>query len=133
MGSFEGHVLPGTLFFLFGLTHAVAIWRRYFRAIYAGDAYVNKASLTVGRWPVEAIVKLLAAGGGIIAEVATGWPTGAKGSGVPMYAENEQHVTMYSFFLFSAWADIAVACRANAVPPKMDYLMAMLAFGVEGT
>ena len=35
MGSFEGHALPGTFFFLFGLCHTVAIYRRYFRALYS--------------------------------------------------------------------------------------------------
>ena len=35
MGSFEGHALPGTFFFLFGLCHTVAIYRRHFRALYS--------------------------------------------------------------------------------------------------
>ena len=44
MGSFEGHALPGTFFFLFGLCHTVAIYRRYFRALYSPQQSISYLS-----------------------------------------------------------------------------------------
>ena len=93
MGSFEGHALPGTFFFLFGLCHTVAIYRRYFRALYSQSSpgYLSKASLTLGRLPAEGILKLLASVAGIAAEFVTGFPP----NGAAFYASNRQHITMY--------------------------------------
>ena len=91
MGSFEGHALPGTFFFLFGLFHTVAIYRRHFKAFYSQSHYRNKASLSLGRLPVEAALKLFASAAGIAAEFFTGFPP----NGASFYASNQQHVTMY--------------------------------------
>ena len=96
MGSFEGHALPGTFFFLFGLCHTVAIYRRYFKALYSQQSgpnrrYRSKASLTLGRLPAEAALKLLASAAGIAAEFVTGFPP----NGAAFYASNQQHITMY--------------------------------------
>ena len=93
MGSFEGHALPGTFFFLFGLCHTVAIYRRYFKALYSPQSlrYRSKASLTLGRLPAEGALKLLASAAGIVAEFVTGFPP----NGAAFYASNQQHITMY--------------------------------------
>jgi len=134
MGSFEGHALPGTLFFLFGLCHTVAIYRRYFKALYSQQSqqspnrYLSKASLTLGRLPVEGALKLLASGAGIAAEFITGFP--ANGAG--FYASNQQHITMYSFFLLSGVADLMVHYGVHGLPDQLDYAAALLALSVEG-
>ena len=62
MGSFRGHALPGTFFFLFGLAHAVSTLRRYFRYRFnpRGEPYVSRASLNYRRFPIEAVLNLVA-------------------------------------------------------------------------
>ena len=100
MGSFLGHIVPGTFFLLFSVWWSFSIFRRYFEAHFRNKfrrdfdkrrlvEYRNASSFLCRRrghradddddddeslgWPVESWLKLIAVVIGILGELATGF------------------------------------------------------------
>lgn len=80
MGSFGGHALPGSIFFLFGAWWTVQVFRRYFLCRKTGKRFHSTATFPCGccsgprmrTFPVEAVVKMSLCVVGIIVEFIGG-------------------------------------------------------------
>lgn len=76
--------------------------------------------------PVEGILKIVLAGGGMIGEIAT-----AMEDGKFYHYGNAQHATMFFFFGLSGAIDILVFYYGSALPNNLDYVTGAMAFAME--
>lgn len=138
MGSFQGHVLPGSFFVIFGVWWTVQIFRRYFRSLRRqnGKGIPFQATVTFpcdclcGRLKdleVEGFVKVFFTFVGFVGEMVTG-----RHYGQFTRTANGQHATMFFFFGLSGLVDILVHHRFP-LPKGVEYLVGALAFAVEAT
>ncbi|XP_064119102.1 transmembrane protein 45B-like [Macrobrachium nipponense] len=136
MGSFIGHLVPGTAFSIFGLWFAYCTLHRFFLcsrfAFMNGSKFVGKYRSTCSftcsccpTVPLEGIIKILASVLAISGEFVTAFEGGKF-----EHLGNAQHMMMYFFFIIHGVADLAVHYKA-AVPPDVDYLTAACAFFME--
>ncbi|XP_068247575.1 transmembrane protein 45B-like [Palaemon carinicauda] len=136
MGSFIGHLVPGTAFSVFGLWFASCILQRFFLCarvdVMNGSKYVGKYRSTCSfacpcnpAIPLEGIIKIIASIIAISGEFVTAFEGGKF-----EHIGNAQHMMMYLFFIIHGAADLAVHYKA-AVPPEVDYLTAACAFFME--
>ncbi|BFZ10162.1 hypothetical protein BsWGS_13201 [Bradybaena similaris] len=130
MGDLKGHLLPGSLFFLYGLWWAVGAIKRYLVCRRAGTRYISSATFACpwacgrcGSWPIESIVKIALSSFGMLAEITFNLPHPNMGI--------VQHATMYFFFTISGVVDLLIYFGAP-LPPGADYISVALAFLVEG-
>jgi len=131
MGTWMGHVLPGTFFVGFALWWIYSILYRYYkcRFTHQEDNYRNSVTFTVATFsklPVEGIIKVIATGVGIIGEVATAFDEHGRW----VHWGNAQHISMYFFFGFSGVMDVLYFYEFN-LPPNLDYACAGIAFVME--
>ncbi|XP_047496166.1 transmembrane protein 45B-like [Penaeus chinensis] len=143
MGSFMGHILPGSLFFAFGMWWAYNIFFRYFLCLRGGGSGGGSggggknwrrgyrstptfSSRCCSKIPMEAFFKIAATSIGIVGEFVTAFKNGKF-----THLNNAQHMTMYFFFGLSGVMDLAIHYRLP-VPPDVDYVSAVLAFMAEG-
>ncbi|CAL4082409.1 unnamed protein product, partial [Meganyctiphanes norvegica] len=138
MGSFAGHVVPGTFFSLFAFWWTWKVFHRFFlcqRSAAVGEKghrnrYLNTASFTCsacqGRLPIEGILKIVAVILGMIGEFATGFEDGKF-----THINNAQHMTMFFFFGMNGVMDLLNFYRVP-LPPDLDYVSAVLGFCMEG-
>lgn len=136
MGSYGGHVLPGTFFLLFGFWYAIRYTITYLRP-------KNKNSVFYccsGRVPfsvivIEGVVKVVMVSIGILVELYyPGAPMGKLHDDHGNFTGpmNWQHATMYFFFGLSGAADIISYTARHVVPPGLDRLFGGLALFIEG-
>lgn len=135
MGSFIGHAIPGSFFFMFGIWWLTQVMRRYFRCRQEGTAFRSTLTYDVrvcpGRRmrnvPVESLVKIVACLLGIVVEII-----GGINSVTHRFDNvgNVQHITMYFFFLLTGVLDILTA--KGLAPPGSDYMGVVLALLIEG-
>ena len=71
--------------------------------------------------PIEVYLKLLALIGAIIGEYMT----------MDSHRANLQHIMMYAFFAFHPIFELLYHHKVEIIPKKLDYLSAILAFGME--
>ena len=133
MGSFWGHVVPGTFFIAFALWWAYSIFKRYFASIIRPNnqpyqstaAFISKTS----NIPAEPLLKLIASVIGIVGEAVTGFDTNWNYDNIQ---NNFQHMLMFFYYAINAIADLAVFYKVRYIPPNIDYLSAILAIFNEG-
>uniref|UniRef100_A0A0B6ZZ84 Transmembrane protein 45B n=1 Tax=Arion vulgaris TaxID=1028688 RepID=A0A0B6ZZ84_9EUPU len=130
MGDLKGHLLPGSLFLLYGIWWCIGALRRYLMCRKAGTRYISTATFPfpcscgkLGTWPIEGIAKIALPAFGMIAEIAFNLPHPNMGI--------VQHATMYFFFLLSGIVDL-IMYLGVPLPPGTDYVSIALAFTVEG-
>ncbi|XP_074652575.1 transmembrane protein 45B-like [Tubulanus polymorphus] len=136
MGSFQGHVLPGSFFLVFALHWTIQIWIRYFKSKYESSTYRNSATYPLAclcgcfkRYQIEGVIKILVASIGIFGEVTNSYMQGGR---FVVYIGNKQHSTMYAPFIVSGIVDILLHHKVRFVPKNSDYIALALAFTVEG-
>ncbi|XP_068225904.1 transmembrane protein 45B-like isoform X2 [Palaemon carinicauda] len=111
MGTFLGHVLPGSFFILYASWLMFHVFTKYFlgqRAVAGTTTRENGSSPTAYK-----------------RELITGFE-----DGVFVHYGNAQHMTMYSFFGMSGAFDILVF-RGLRAPPNLDYITLIIAFAIE--
>lgn len=80
MGSFFGHALPGTIFFIFGAWWVTQMFRRYFMCRQTGKRFISSANYPCSfcpaqrmrKWPIEPALKIALTTVGIIVEFIGG-------------------------------------------------------------
>lgn len=156
MGSYAGHVLPGSFFVLFGLWwwfHVLALiaqaqarlLKHRFSAVqikrdcafelldFESSTWRKVPVSSMSRFPVEPCLKIIAATVGIIAELTKGeWSLVDKSSGHFSHLNNFSHATMFSIFLFGAVVEILRFYSILFLPAATDHLLASLGFFLVG-
>ena len=153
MGSFIGHVVPGTMFLLLSIWWFIGALfqnvldngtrRKLLRANGATKERLKSNLLvwypccgrTLSKIPLEAIVKVIFAVLGIIGELllSESWTLIDKnGKFVADHLNNHGHTAMYSFFGLAGVIDLVKYYRLLPFPLKFDYLVMSAAFWVEG-
>lgn len=158
MGSYAGHVLPGSFFLVFSLWW----WLNAMRLVAISQAKTTKKRrrqtdngssdlrLRSGfefesttwfllRWPrclqripLEPIAKILATMVGIFAELSKGdWMLINK-NGDFVHLNNFSHATMFFIFLFSAFVEILAFYKVIHVPAGTEHLFLSVAFFMVG-
>ncbi|XP_064119103.1 transmembrane protein 45B-like [Macrobrachium nipponense] len=138
MGSFIGHVVPGTFFALFGMWFTYQTFMRYFmcQRVAASSTmsekyrmrYRNTSSFKCpccASLPLEGVLKVVATVVGMAGEFATGFEGGKF-----THIGNAQHMTMFFFFGLNGVVDIIQHYRVP-IPPDMDFISGVLAFSME--
>ena len=144
--EFIRHVVPGTFFILFSLWWMVNIFWSYFVANLnqklhgkKENGYKNSISFTCDpifcskrptqqhrNGPIEVYLKLICLIGAIIGEYLANLDEHSSG-------KNVQHIIMYAFFTIHPIFELIYYYKLMEIIPKnMDYISAILAFGVEG-
>ena len=141
MGSFLGHVLPGSLFIAFAVWWTILITRRWIVCSRIGAPFVNTASYhcwgVTSRISMEGFFKILVTSVGIIGElIAATEPlrensVGLRGDLNGVYVGDIQHVSMYMFFLLSGIVDCLIHNQCIKLPFSLDYIVSALAFSAE--
>ncbi|XP_066277220.1 transmembrane protein 45B-like [Branchiostoma lanceolatum] len=139
MGNFIGHAAPGCFFMFFGLWWTIrysVMWAsrlggRTTRS--AHEACCCSGPLRfLKRVPIEGLVKMTIATGGIIFEqLVAHWILIDPKTGHFHILGNWQHTTMYAFFLLNGFCDVLIALKAP-LPSGIDFATLSLAVSVEG-
>ena len=133
MGSFLGHIVPGSFFIAFALWWTFSIFKRYFQSVLHpnGQKYESTATFSSAnsRIPMEPLLKCLASVIGIIGEAVTGFDSNWNYDNI---MNNLQHMLMFFFYFMNSVSDFAVFYKIKHVPPKIDYVFALLAIFNEG-
>ncbi|RWS03197.1 transmembrane protein 45B-like protein [Dinothrombium tinctorium] len=133
MGTFLGHVVPGTFFILIGLRWLFLTVDQYFKSLsrkqYSQDCSFRctatyRCSLCPNK-PAEGYFKIVSAAIGMIGEIYTAFEDGKFTS-----MGNTQHTTMYLFFGLNGFVDVLLFYGLY-VPKGSDYLTMALACFVE--
>lgn len=130
MGSFFGHALPGTFFYIYGLWHLTNAFYYHFKFNGTQRNHTKKSAIAYSiqfccqkkHIPIEGIIKLICC---IIGMTVEGYGFFLHSSA--MY----QHFTMYSFFGFAGLVDILMF-HDFAIPIKFDYCLHAFSLFVEG-
>ncbi|XP_046384360.1 transmembrane protein 45B-like [Ischnura elegans] len=135
MGTFLGHVVPGTFFIGFALWWIYSIFRRYFiankfhhngiegyRNTISYPCHVNSRSVNI-----EGYLKVICTTIGIIGETATAFEDGHWA-----HLGNGQHITMFAFFGISGVVDLIAMKKDKVLPANSGYAVGFLAFAAEG-
>ncbi|KAL3882263.1 hypothetical protein ACJMK2_028625 [Sinanodonta woodiana] len=133
MGSFGGHVLPGSFFIVIAIWWIFHIFNRYYGSRRRNSQFTSSAiypcsclSGWVSEWPFEAAVKIFFVVIGFSLEIYTGFSEGRF-----VNIGNGQHATMFFYFGLTGIIDILTYYRAP-LPPDTDYVMMSMALIVEG-
>ncbi|XP_064602003.1 transmembrane protein 45B-like [Liolophura sinensis] len=131
MGSFGGHVLPGSIFILFSFMMSINACVTFHQSSRRGKRFKSFSFFYVPcvrlqRVPLEAVLKLLLTTVGIGIEVYNGFSNGKF-----VVMGNAQHATMYAYFGFNALTELLVHFKAP-LPRNTEYVTLAMAFMVEG-
>ncbi|RWS24978.1 transmembrane protein 45B-like protein [Leptotrombidium deliense] len=134
MGSFLGHIVPGTFFIIFGLRWLYLTIDRYFKLIskhHYSKAVTYRCTATFPfsccpNKPGEGYLKIISCAIGMTAEIVTAFDNGKFTS-----MGNTQHSTMYFFFGLNGVVDVLLF-YGMPVPQGSDYLTMALACFIEG-
>ena len=133
MGSFMGHIVPGSYFISFALWWTFSIFKRYFQSELhpSGKKYESTATFSSSnsRIPTEPLLKCLGSVIGIIEEAVQGFDSNWNYENI---MNNLQHMLMFFFLFINSISDFAVFYKIKHVPPKIDYIFALLAIFNEG-
>ncbi|XP_054830692.1 transmembrane protein 45B-like [Eublepharis macularius] len=133
MGTFAGHVLPGSFFLLFGVWWSVKYPLKYVCQKKKNTSYLGSKQLHRFEF-AEGIYKALCALIGMLAE-----QFGPDGPQLKLYNDEKkqwvrlvrwQHTTIYLFYGISGVMDM-VASRTKVLPGAMDRMVLSLALFVE--
>ena len=139
MGSFIGHVVPGSFFILVSLWWTVQILRRYFRSLQVGrltheSTFTSSVTFPIKRrsngreFNLEAYVGIVCVVLGMLMElVASPIRSGSIGAG------NVQHATMFFFFGFGCFLALVLPkLKAVPDPDTVCYIWLAFAYIAEG-
>ncbi|XP_078481394.1 transmembrane protein 45B-like [Ciona intestinalis] len=136
MGTFGGHVLPGSFFLCFGFWYTLKYsWNFLRKKTNRTAPFCSCRGIQCHVIVVEGIIKIVFTTLGIILELFfTGPPHGSlyDHNGRFTHANNWQHATMYFFFGISGVADIVSHTARHVLPAGIDRLFGGLALFIEG-
>lgn len=136
MGSYGGHVLPGTFFLMFGFWYAIRYAVAYLRPKSKNAVfYCCNGKIPFSTIVIEGVVKIVMICIGILVELYyPGAPMGKlhDDNGNFTGPMNWQHATMYFFFGLSGAFDIVSYMARDIIPPGMDRLFGGVALFIEG-
>lgn len=153
MGSYPGHVLPGSFFIVFGLwwwfnivaiiaqAQARFLRQRFltrrtkncvFEIEFETTTWCRVPVLCLKRFPVEPCLKVIAAAVGIIAELTKGEWSLVNDAGHFSHLNNFSHATMFSIFLLTAVVEILRFYNILFLPAATDHVLASLSFFLVG-
>ncbi|KAH7939616.1 transmembrane protein 45B [Rhipicephalus sanguineus] len=129
MGTFVGHILPGSFTFLFGTWWTFAVWRNYVRSRKKKQRYVCRCSYAVPCLPrklsVEGIVKIIGSCACILMECP------APFRRQYLADESIQHLSIFVLFLLNGVVDVMYNA-GFPLPPHTDYATLLLTIASEG-
>lgn len=151
MGSYAGHVLPGSFFIIFGLwwwfnilakiaeaqakyfkRHSVAQRGRTekfdFELDFESSVWMKVPLSCLRNFPVEPCLKVIACTVGIIAELSKGKWNLLDNHGHFSHLNNFGHATMFGSFLLGAIAEIFRYYNVLFVPSTTDHVLLSMAF-----
>ncbi len=140
MGSFIGHVGPGSFFLVFGVWWTSQVWRLYLRSLCSsagkcrGKPFSCRPSYPPSccrRLNLEGVVVVVFGVAGVIAEFVTS-ATWAGGGGFAV--SNGHHVSMYIAFTFLGLLGLLAPLLRRLFPTNTDdilYVAMIYAFSVE--
>ena len=138
MGSFIGHAIPGSFFFLFGAWWIIAVLYRYHKSrsktsvqLFRSSPAFSAVQCACGRIHIESILGITATLIGIFVEIVAACIL----RGQPIGIGNIQHATMYFFFGLASVSNLLgpLFRRHFGETDKMQYILlasAMLAEGI---
>jgi len=136
MGSYGGHILPGTFFLIFGIWYAIRYSVAYLRTKSKNEVfYCCKGKIPFSVPVIEGVTKIVMICIGILVELYyPGAPMGQihNSEGKFTGPMNWQHATMYFFFGISGLADVISYSARHVVPPGLDRFFGGLALFIEG-
>ncbi|XP_076445675.1 transmembrane protein 45B-like [Babylonia areolata] len=135
MGSFIGHAIPGTFFFIFGIWWLTQVMRRHFLCRQTRQRFRSTATFPFvycpgqreRSVPLEPIVKMVMCVLGIVVEIIGGINHESHRFDS---IGNAQHITMYFFFALSGVLDLLT--MKGWAPAGTDYVGVVIALLVEG-
>ncbi|XP_019632936.1 PREDICTED: transmembrane protein 45B-like [Branchiostoma belcheri] len=144
-GSFEGHALLGTFFFVFGLWYSVKHSFLVLDSLHTQGSrqparhktwrdHPGCAKRTLGflLYSMDPMFKITACTIGMLSQMSLGahWTLRDPVTGEFVEQGDWQLVTMYSFFFFSGLVDILVRVKAP-IPPNSDKFFVSVALFIE--
>lgn len=126
MGNLEGHVLPGTMFLVFGLWWTYNVSLRFLvaeRLRFDGgrSRFRSNLTFTSGYYPLEPAFIIILTLVGIIGEAVTGFR-----DGVFVNYGNSQHIMMYFFFMMVGVVEL-LRLYKWPLPEGLEYAVAVMA------
>uniref|UniRef100_T1JB64 Transmembrane protein 45B n=1 Tax=Strigamia maritima TaxID=126957 RepID=T1JB64_STRMM len=131
MGTFGGHVVPGSCFILVSLWWTFSIYRKYYKSICNGEKFRSSTWFPLHEYPnfpLESLVKLVLVVIGITGETVTGFDD----NGIFVHINNGQHITMFFFFGIQSVVEILQFYKFPSIPPNAEYFTSILGFFIEG-
>ncbi|KAL7646431.1 UNVERIFIED_CONTAM: hypothetical protein RMT77_003344 [Armadillidium vulgare] len=145
MGSFMGHIVPGTFFLIFSLWWTWSVFHKYFICLKESKEFARRGSVSkrkknpplyintlsfpctccCARLPLEGVIKIIAVIIGMTGEFVCGFENGRFS-----HLNNAQHMTMFFFFGLNGVMDILHHYRIP-LPPDLEYASGILALGME--
>ena len=134
MGSFKGHVLPGTYFVLFGAWLTIQIWRKYLKFFQKrNDSFQCQVLYPIKFLScginIEALLIMASGSIGILGELYIG----ASFAGSVIRTRNIQHSVMYAFFIWLGFFELIIPLLMRRLPnaDTISYLSLAMAYFVE--
>ena len=133
MGTFLGHLLPGSFFLGISLWWMLKSFQRYFHSLQKNSP-AFRSTMTypcsccfgcLRTFEFEGFTKIALCVVGITGEIITAFHDGHFA-----YLGNGQHATMFFFFALSGLVDVLVHYRVP-LPTGIEYMASILAFTVE--
>lgn len=130
MGTFVGHAIPGSFFFLFGIWWTLNIFRDFYKSKRKNGKPFLSQTWYPGPFckgfPLEITLKITVVTLGMTGEFMT-----EVLNGFYRFTNNGQHMIMYFFFGVNGAMELMKHYNVM-VPDGIDYTSALLALGVEG-
>jgi hypothetical protein len=141
MGTFAGHIIPGSIFLILSFWWTYSAWLRYFvcrqrhRSYYVSLSFpLHCCGSRAAALPIEALFIIIATSVGIATELSTGFHRESDGNSAHisfyMRANSLQHITTYTMFLLVGIIDLLIHYRAP-LPKHPDIVAVNLAFSAE--
>ncbi|UJR17098.1 hypothetical protein I4U23_003995 [Adineta vaga] len=141
MGTFVGHLIPGSIFLILSVWWTYSAWLRYFicqqrqRSYYVSLSFpLHCCGSRIAKLPIEAIFIIISTSVGIITEISAGvyhvYDTNGRHIALHMGANSLQHVATYMVFFLVGIIDFLIHQRFP-IPKHMDIVAVNLAFSAE--
>ncbi|CAF1092617.1 unnamed protein product [Adineta steineri] len=137
MGTFAGHLIPGTIFLILSFWWTYSAWLRYFVCRQRKQSY--HVSLTfplqccgrrVAALPIEALFIIISTGFGIATELSIGFHHRDGHISFYMGANSYQHIATYMMFFLVGIIDLLIHCRVP-IPEHLSIVAVNVAFAAE--
>jgi hypothetical protein len=141
MGTFAGHLIPGSIFLILSFWWTYSAWLRYFvcrqrhRSYYVSLSFpLHCCGSRAAALPIESVFIIIGTSIGIITELGAGFHLirDANSGQMSFYvtANGLQHVATYTMFFLVGVIDLLIHYRTS-IPRHLDIVAVNLAFSAE--